>query len=294
MKLISYIVIVSISLALVGCESMFFEADPKNNPEALFESFWTTFDTDFANFEERGIDWDARYHTYRPMVNQNTTDEELYNIMKELISVLGDTHIKFTVPGKTVYTPNPYHGERIEDELFDLGLIKSNYLTEEVKEYDDGYLVQSRIDNIGYLWFKGIGTNFLSIDDVLDQFNDVDGLILDLRHNGGGDFTYAYSEMGRFTSEERYVNSSRTKNGKGKDDFTQWYDWSIHPATPYFDKSLVMLTDRYTVSAGERATMAFMTLPNLVHMGDSTNVCISTMIGRELINGWYFSVTPRR
>ena len=53
------------------------------------------------------------------MVDDQTTDEELYNILKGMLSGLKDTHIKFTVPGKKIYTPNVYYETRFEDELFD-------------------------------------------------------------------------------------------------------------------------------------------------------------------------------
>ena len=55
-----------------------------------------------------------------------------------------------------------------------------------------------------------------------------------------------------------------------------------------------MLTDRYTISAGERAVMAFKTLPNVTLMGDTTNGAHGTMIGRELANGWFYSLVPQK
>lgn len=55
-----------------------------------------------------------------------------------------------------------------------------------------------------------------------------------------------------------------------------------------------MLTDRYTTSAGERAVMAFKTLPNLTHMGDTNSGAIATKIGKELANGWYYSLVTQK
>jgi carboxyl-terminal processing protease len=55
-----------------------------------------------------------------------------------------------------------------------------------------------------------------------------------------------------------------------------------------------VLTDRYTISAGERSVMAFKTLPNVTLMGDTTNGAHGTMIGRELANGWFYSLVPQK
>jgi C-terminal processing protease CtpA/Prc len=181
----------------------------------------------------------------------------------------------------------------LEDELFDLDLIKESYLTN-VKEYSEGGLVTGWIGNTGYAYFKYISDNFLYINEVLDEFKSANGLIIDLRHNGGGDFTYTLSEIGRLTNETRLTHRSKTKIGPGENDFTEWFEWKIYPEGEYFDKPLVLLTDRYTISAGERATMALKVLPNLVHMGDTTNGAHSTMIGRELVNGWCYTVSPQK
>lgn len=105
--------------------------------------------------------------------------------------------------------------------------------------------------------------------------------------------TYSFSELGRLTEETRFTHRSKTKNGTGPDDYTEWYSWEIIPRTPYFDKPIVLITDRFTISSGERTTMALKTLPNLIHLGDTTNGAHSTKIGKELPNGWYYSVSPQ-
>lgn len=85
-----------------------------------------------------------------------------------------------------------------------------------------------------------------------------------------------------------------TKNGKGKEDYTEWSEWYIHPKGGFINKPIIVLADRYTISAGERALMAFMTLPNVTILGDTTNGAHGTMIGRELANGWFYSLVPQK
>ena len=106
MKYSIYILIAAFSLMSMGCQKVFFEPDPENNPEALFEDLWNTFQTDYAPFEARGVDWQAEYDRLRPQVSMETTDEELQEIIIELLSCLNDMHVKFTVPDKKLYTLN--------------------------------------------------------------------------------------------------------------------------------------------------------------------------------------------
>lgn len=290
MKTITHLSALIFIFILTGCQELIFETDPASDPEAIFEQVWNTYNTDYASFEQRGVDWQEQYSLFRPRVNQETTEDELHEIITEMLASLNDMHVFFVAPGRKIFHSNVYFNQKPGYDLFDLELVKEEYMSSESMELGYGGIVMGWIGNTGYVHFKWISDNFLDMNKVLDHFSEAEGLIIDLRHNGGGDFTWTFSEMGRLTNEERYVFRSKTKNGPGKEEFSDWYEWNIYPSGEYFDKELVLLTDRYTGSAAERATMALKTLPNLVHMGDTTNGGHSTMIGRELPNGWCFTV----
>jgi len=289
----SYIYILIISLLIASCDNTLYQPEPENNPEALFENLWTTFETDYAPFEQRNVDWNEQYQIYRPQVNANTTDEELYTIFTHMLRSLNDGHVSLVTPNRKVFNSNIYYDQEKPDSLFNLDLIESKYLQDDFTESGNGGNIYGKIGNTGYWHLKWIGDNLYSIDDILNEFSDTDGLIIDLRNNAGGDMTYSFSELGRLTDEVRFTHRSKTKNGTGPDDYTEWYNWELTPRSPYFDKPIVLITDRYTISAGERTTMALKTLPNLIHLGDTTNGAHSTKIGKELVNGWYYSVSPQ-
>ncbi len=281
-------------MMLTSCEKTYFEAEPENNPEALFENFWNTFNDDYASFQVKGINWQQVYNEYRPQVSSETTDEELTEILYQLIRVLDDGHVSLTVPGKEIYYSNRIYGEEIGSELFDLELIKTKYMNNEYTESGHTFNNYGWIGNMGYLHIEAFADNILEMNDILDYFKSAEGLVFDLRANIGGDFTYAMTEFTRLTNEERLIFSSRTKTGKGVEDYTDWYDWKLKPAGPYFDKPIVLLTDRLTISAGERATMILKALPNVTHMGDTTNGAAATKIGKELANGWDYSLVSQQ
>lgn len=292
--IIKYMVASVLFFGVVGCESIFSE-QPKNDPEAIFENLWTSFQEEYAPFEERNVDWEQAYSRFRPLVNPATSDDELFEVISDMLSELDDGHVSLTTPGREIYFANKIRREKIDDGLFDQNVIQNNYLENISKDADENYVYgKIKNENIGYVFFENVEDNFLVMNDFLNEFEDSKGIIIDLRHNDGGDFTWAFSEIGRLTDQRRYVFQSKTKNGKGKEDFTPWHEWFLEPSGKYLDIPIVVLTDRYTISAGERAVMAFMTIPNAITVGDTTNGAHGTMIGRELANGWYYSLVPQK
>ena len=294
MKTIYLIVSFAIMMILSSCEKTLFEAEPENNPEALFEDFWNTFKTDYASFRVRGINWQEVYDNYRPQVSQETTDTELAEIFKQLIRLLDDGHVTLIVPGQEVYKSNRIYREQIGRGLFDLELVKSNYMTKEPIENDYGMHTYGWIGDMGYLYIQGFRDNMLEMNVMLDYFDSAAGLIIDLRANQGGDFTWSFTEFARLTDEERLIFKSRTKTGKGEDDYSDWYEWHLNPSGRYFDKPIVLLTDRLTISAGERTVMLLKSLPNVTHLGDTTNGALATKLGKELANGWNYSIVSQQ
>lgn len=298
-KLIKIFILCSVITLNLSCEKLFVE-QPGNNPESIFENLWQTFHELYAPFDERNVNWNTEYTNYRPLVNQNTSDEELFTILSQMLAKLDDGHVSLTAPGREIFFANKIRREKIDDALFNKTNIKENYL-------EPGYEVGAEFDieesyisgkikgkNIGYIFFDNVGENFFRLNDFLEKYESADGIIIDLRHNQGGDFTYSFSEIGRLTNERRYVFRSKTKNGTGEGDYTPWKEWYIEPSGDYLNKTVIVLTDRYTISAGERAVMAFRSIPNVTIIGDTTNGAHGTMIGRELANGWFYSLVPQK
>lgn len=287
--------LVVISILLWSCEKAF-KPEPPNTPVGIFENLWTTFNDEYAVFEERGVNWDSQYQIYRPMVNDKTTDDELFNILSQMLASLDDGHVRMIAPDREIFFSNTIRQNQVDDSLFNLSVVKQNYLESGFESGgDDSYIYgKIRQHNLGYIYFDHVGDNFSALTDFLDEFSEASGFIIDLRHNQGGDFTYSFEAMGRLTDQPRYVFRSKTKNGPDRKDFTTWHRWYLEPHGKFVNKPIVVLIDRYTISAGERTMMALKTLPNVTFIGDTTNGAHGTMIGRELANGWYYSLTTQK
>lgn len=292
-KPLYYILSISIFTAsIISCEKVFFVEEPADDPEAIFEYFWKSYNENYAVFDERGIDWNEMYNVYRPFVTENTTEDELYSVITNMLAPLDDGHVQLIAENRTVFYSNIYYNYRIDDSLFNLEILKTNYLDAGFVSKEE-YIYGTINGDITYIYFPFIADNMEILNEVLDLNSSSKGLIVDLRHNSGGDFTWALSALHRLTDQKRLVFTSRTKNGPGMQDYTQWYDWYLEPGGKYYNKPIVLLTDRYTISAGERTTMMFMQLPNVTIIGDTTNAAHSTLVTAQLANGWFYSLSTQ-
>ncbi|MCB0504949.1 MAG: S41 family peptidase [Cyclobacteriaceae bacterium] len=293
MKSITTTLFILSLIVFTSCEN-FYENVPANTAEENFELLWNEFNNHYAPFEERGVDWDEQYAIFRPQVTSSTTDAELYEIFKQMLGTLNDSHVSLTIPGQATWRSNQYVNDKVDDELFDLELIKTKYLSNEYKINGYDFNTYGWIGDIGYVHMVWVTDNMYDLDAILDYFKDAKGLIIDYRHNGGGTFMWGYESMGRLVDKPRLTHRSKTKNGTGKNDYTEWFDWYIHPKGEYYNKPIVFLTDKYSISSAERMTYAFKVLPNVIHMGDSTNGSIGTKVGRELPNGWAYTIVTQK
>ncbi len=124
-----------------------------------------------------------------------------------------------------------------------------------------GYLNLPRF----YTDFKKGGRN--SADDVkteLDKLNqeNIEGLVLDLRNNGGGSLADVVKMAGYFIKEGPVV---QVKSRDGKPDIHQDTDKNI-----YFDKPLVILVNSYSASASEILAAAMQDYGRAVVIGGAS------------------------
>ena len=76
-------------------------------PEKNFEALWKTFNKRYAFFKERKVDWRAQYDKFRPQVDTDTTDKELFKTMCDMLAPLKDGHVNLKAKrlGKPEYNP---------------------------------------------------------------------------------------------------------------------------------------------------------------------------------------------
>ena len=180
-----------------------------NSPEANFESLWKIIDEQYCfldyKHETYGLDWDEVHTRYAKRISSSMSWESLFEVLSEMVNELRDGHVNLSSSlGTSQYR-----------EWFDAyprnfsDSIQSNYLK---KDYiiTSGLTYQILENNIGYIYCEsfsdGIGDG--NLDQMLKKLEICDGLIIDVRNNGGGNLTTAQKLAARFT------NDYSTKTGR--------------------------------------------------------------------------------
>lgn len=275
-----------IILTITGCEKIYFGTDPENTPLSNFESLWSTVDKKYTFFSFKGIDWDSVNSVYRPMITDDMTDEELFEVLFEMLSVLKDAHVNLWAP----FNISRYEAVFLESpQNFNYPLLQRNYLGNDYKI--TGALINQIIDSVGYIYY-GSFMYYVSdydIDYVLEAFKNVKGIIIDVRDNGGGDPTNGFKLTSHFTEKKIHVLESYLKNGQGHDDFSDANHISVEPEGDFqFTKKVVVLTNRSSFSATNMFVGIMKALPNVIIMGDTTGGGGGAPAGSELPNGWSY------
>lgn len=283
-----------------GCENVFLEPDPQNIPEQNFEIFWNDFDRYYAQFSIRQINWDSVYALYRPQIASSTTEQQLFNVISKIVRDINDMHTDLYTPYGDVFwksfIPSSYPSMKLINAS---KYIKRGPPQNSIIEYRT-----CQNSSIGYMvipTFNG-GTNGLTltderyfvIDEILSKWKEMNGIIIDLRWNNGGNTNNAESVAGRFADRSRVYARYREKIGPGKQDFSEWKNSTISPKGNYqFLKPVVILTSRATSSAAEMFVMAMHSFPHVTVIGDTTGGGVGAPIYRELPNGWTYRLSTR-
>jgi len=267
-----------------------------NSPEANFESLWKIIDEQYCfldyKHETYGLDWDEVHTRYAKRISSSMSWESLFEVLSEMINELRDGHVNLSSSlGTSQYR-----------EWFDAyprnfsDSIQSNYLK---KDYiiTSGLTYQILENNIGYIYCEsfsdGIGDG--NLDQMLKKLEICDGLIIDVRNNGGGNLTTAQKLAARFTNEKVLVGYIRHKTGPDHNDFSDPEPVYQEPSNSIrWQKKAVVLTNRRSYSATNDFVNTMRQFPNVTTMGDTTGGGSGLPFSSEIPNGWSirFSASP--
>ncbi len=275
-------------LLVSSCGDLFVGDSSSDDPVSNFEIFWKDFDNRYAYFVEKNVDWDSVYTVYRPEVTPSTTDEELFGIFGQMIRTLKDGHVSLYAPelGEQTYE-GWYEGKP-------RNIVPAEPFLGEVE--DDSPFVSAKLSGgMGYIRIITFGRpqeDYRSFKSTLDSLGNINGLIIDLRDNGGGNTTNSNYIAGHFSADKFTYGYVRYRNGLAHTDFTKWIPLEVEPTTedPYLGP-VALLTNRRSFSSTEDFIMSMKTLPNVTQIGDTTGGGSGNPVFRELPNGWNFRLS---
>lgn len=267
-----------------------------NSPQANFESLWKIIDEQYCFLEykkqEYGLDWDEVHERYAKRITASMGSEALFEVLSEMVNELRDGHVNL----HSSMASSQYR------EWFDAyprnfsDSIQSIYLR---KDYinSSGLTYQILENNIGYIYCEsfsdGIGDG--NLNQTLNRLAICDGLILDVRNNGGGNLTTAQKLASRFTNEKVLVGYMCHKKGPGHTDFSEPKPVFLEPSDGIrWQKKVVVLTNRRSYSATNDFVNSMKQLPHVTILGDKTGGGSGLPFSSELPNGWSirFSASP--
>lgn len=276
-----------------------------SDPEHNFEQFWNHYKDRYAFFEPKGIDWDATYRQYRPMVTPETSEEELIKIFAEMVNPLKDGHICICRNGESLISvdggsqksrtifpyrkTNPQDLKSKRDTFWDnvevvLGKMGFNALKRAVKSDANYYAFNyAKAGDIGYLHISNFEDHRNDLDNVLKNLSDTEGLIIDIRFNPGG--SVGYEMAGRFCKEKKQTHYKVLKNKAGYDGFSKPKPYYVVPEGEQYLKPIVILTNDGTGSAAEDFALSLSLEKQVTIVGTNTRGSFSDIYSYRLPNG---------
>jgi hypothetical protein len=268
------------------------EEEFADNPRGNFEALWKIMDEHYCFFQEKGVDWDEVYTRYHKQVNDGMTESQLLEVLGNMLAEVRDGHVNLF----TSFDTGRYWGfhENYPSNYSDTLINK--YLGTDYR-ITNGFRYRILDDNVGYIRYASFENSIGggNLDDILLYLAPCNGLIIDLRQNGGGMLTSAEEFAARFTNETILVGYMRHKTGKGHNDFSKMKEQRLKPAKAVrWQKKVVVLTNRQVYSAANEFVKYMKCCPQVTIIGDQTGGGAGLPFSSEIPNGWSvrFSACP--
>ena len=242
-KTVLFICTVFLASGLVSCID---EEEYADSPRGNFEALWRIIDEHYCFFDYKhetyGLDWDEVYERYSRQVNDGMTEEQMFEVLGNMLGELRDGHVNMYAP----FDLSRYWSWHEDFPANFSDTLQRRYL-------DTDYMIASGLkyrkldDNIGYIYCGTFNTSFGdgNLDEVMLALATCNGLILDVRDNGGGQLTAASKLAARFTNKDILVGYMRHKTGRGRSDFSGMEEQRLKPSVGIrWQKKVVVLTNR--------------------------------------------------
>ena len=283
LRLIGNILLVLFAVVVASCHD---EVEYKNDPYGNFDALWTSIDEHYCFFKYKDVDWKAVGERYRAKLQPKMTSKELFDVCSEMLKELKDGHTNLVSPWDVsrywIWEKYPVN--------YDQRVIDEHYLNFEYKKAC-GIKYGMLRNNYGYMYYGDFSVSIGegNLDMILGALASCDGLVIDVRSNGGGLLTNVEPIVARFITEKIHAGAISHKTGPGHNDFSKPYDYYFSPAPSgrvKFSKPVVVLTNRASFSATNNFVSIMKSLPQVKVVGDVTGGGCGLPFTSEMPNGW--------
>lgn len=272
------------------------EEQHDNTPQGNFEALWKIIDERYCFFDDKqkeyGLDWNEVYNKYKVRAKEDISRDQLFEVLTDMLAELRDGHVNLS----TAFDYGRYWSWFEDYPTNFSDTLQRRYLGTDYR-IASGLSYTILDDNIGYVYYgsfmSGIGEG--NLDEVMNYLALCNGLILDIRNNGGGNLTNAEKLAARFCNEKTLVGYEQHKTGKGHNDFSEMKEQYLEPSSNIrWQKDVVILTNHHVFSAANEFVKYMKCLPKVKIVGDRTGGGAGLPFSNTLPNGWIvrFSACP--
>lgn len=282
-KINSILYIVVMAVTLTACHE---QEEYDNDVYGNFDALWANVDRHYCFFKYKNVDWDEVGQRYRAQLRPGMSSAALFDVCADMLKELRDGHTNLV----SSWDVSRYWIWEQYPKNYDERVIDQYYLNFDYKRSSSiKYAIMS--NNFGYMYygdFSGaIGEG--NLDEVLAYIASSDGLIIDVRDNGGGFLTNVEKLVRRFITTTIHAGAISHKTGPGHDDFSAPYDYYFDPAPDNrikYLKPVVILANRASYSATNNFVSIMKNLPGVKVVGDTTGGGSGLPFTYDMPNGW--------
>jgi hypothetical protein len=299
----------------------------RGTPLYVFDAAIASLADFYTYSAEREVDWTQRAALLRPRAAAAADEAALKPLFEELLDGVHDPHVSFagSLGGEDfVIGTDPISASRqtfarlhaefeqqtavdnfpdwfglwVSDQNERIGALLDPDPAGERIVMDVGGVVAIRWGvlegNVGYLMVNRVDALATqeSLDAILDralgQLQSTRALVLDIATNTGGPTDEHKRLAARFADRRHLAYTRQTPHDAcaAPQPFFIEPDGSVRYAKPVY-----VLTSDITVSAAEYLTLYLRTLPQVKHVGQTTQGALAGSFGRSLPNGWWIGIS---
>ncbi len=199
------------------------EDEANNTPTGNFETCWKLIDEHYCFFDyknkEYGLDWAAVRERYRQGVTDDMRSEQLFEVLRRMTAELRDGHVNLSAAHDVAR-----YGAWFDDFPMNFSDSLAHRYLGRSEDFRVGSGLRYRVlsDNVGYIRCASFASPLGSgnLQEMMRALAMCDGLIVDVRSNGGGLLTSAEQLASLFINEPTTRAYMQHKRGPRHDDFS--------------------------------------------------------------------------
>jgi carboxyl-terminal processing protease len=273
-----------------------------NSPKENYTHFVKCLTEHYGLFPYKNLNWDSLVTHYSKFITNETSPDSLFFTICRLASNLKDKHLwinndkyayNYSI-GKVVYSKQVdsiFYSRRIYKNT---DLIRTKYLDNKYFTFEINNFLTGKIGgDVGYLsldWFdKDIHKVDSVITNIIKSFSDCTYLIVDIRNNIGGTDSSALTIANHLVKSDNCYLISKFRIGDRVDSYSNPIYWKTNVENVSFSKTILVLINRFSISAAETFSLALKNQANIKFLGEPTAGAFSDTEDAYLPNGWHFT-----